>query len=128
MILVTGTVTAEARYHRRDAARLAEHVHRSRKEPGCISHHVSIDADDPLTLHFTERWESVEALKAHFRVPESRAMWKRLQELAADPGAMHIYEAERGQALAAIFPPSHEHGSAVPRALSGTRGCGGDKS
>jgi quinol monooxygenase YgiN len=60
-----------------------EHVQRSRKEPGCISHHVSIDADDPLTLHFTERWESVEALKTHFRVPESRAMWKRLQELAA---------------------------------------------
>ena len=71
---------------------LQEH---SRKEPGCISHHVSIDADDPLTLHFTERWESMEALKAHFRVPESRAMWRRVQELAADPGAMHIYSAEQ---------------------------------
>ena len=93
MILVTGTVTAKPDTIGEMLRVSTEHVHRSRAEPGCISHHVSIDADDPLTLHFTERWESMEALKAHFRVPESRAMWKRLQELAAHPGAMHIYEA-----------------------------------
>lgn len=95
MILVTGTVTASADTFAEMLRVSTEHVHRSRKEPGCISHHVSIDADDPLTLHFTERWESVEALKTHFRVSESRAMWKRVQELAAHPGAMHIYEATK---------------------------------
>jgi hypothetical protein len=26
-------------------------------------------------------------------VPESRAFWKRLQELAADPGEMAVYDA-----------------------------------
>lgn len=93
MILVTGTVTASADTIAEMLRVSSEHVHRSRTEPGCVSHHVSIDTDDPLTLHFTERWESVEALKTHFRVPESRAMWKRVQELAAHPGAMHIYEA-----------------------------------
>jgi quinol monooxygenase YgiN len=93
MILVTGTVTAKPDTIAEMLRVSTEHVRRSRKEPGCISHHVSIDADDPLTLHFTERWESVEALKTHFRVPESRAMWKRLQELAAHTGAMHLYEA-----------------------------------
>jgi quinol monooxygenase YgiN len=61
---------------------------------GCVSHDVSVDADDPLTLHFIERWADEAALKVHFRVPESRAMWKRLQELAADPGTMRIYRAE----------------------------------
>jgi quinol monooxygenase YgiN len=93
MILVTGSVTAKPDTIDEMLRVSSELVHRSRLEPGCISHHVSIDADDPLTLHFTERWESVEALKTHFRVPQSRAMWKRLQELAAHPGAMHIYEA-----------------------------------
>ena len=92
MILITGTVTASAATIDEMLRVSTEHVHRSRKEPGCISHHVSIDAGDRLTLHFAERWESVEALKIHFRVPESRAMWRRLQELAAHPGAMHIYE------------------------------------
>jgi len=93
MILVTGTVTARPDTIGEMLRVSIEHVHRSRTEPGCISHHVSIDADDPLMLHFTELWESVEALKTHFRVSESRAMWKHLQELAAHPGAMHIYEA-----------------------------------
>jgi quinol monooxygenase YgiN len=92
MILVTGRVTAEPDTFDEILRISREHVHRSRKEPGCISHDVSVDADDPLTLHFIERWADEAALKTHFRVPESRAMWKRLQALAADPGAMHIYE------------------------------------
>jgi quinol monooxygenase YgiN len=92
MILVIGRVTAKPDTFDEMLRVSREHVHRSRKEPGCISHDVSIDADNPLTLHFIERWADEAALKAHFRVPESRAMWKRLQELAADPGAMHLYE------------------------------------
>jgi quinol monooxygenase YgiN len=93
MILVTGMVTARPDSIAEMLQVSTEHVHRSRTEPGCISHHVAIDADDPLTLHFIERWADAEALKTHFRVPASRAMWKRLQELAADPGAMHLYDA-----------------------------------
>jgi quinol monooxygenase YgiN len=94
MILVTGRVTAKPNTFDEMLRVSREHVHRSRKEPGCISHDVSIDADDPLTLRFIECWADEAALKAHFRVPESRAMWKRLQELAADPGAMHLYRAD----------------------------------
>jgi len=97
MILVIGFVTAKSDTIEEMLRVSSEHVHRSRKEPGCISHHVSIDGDDPLTLHFIERWESVEALRTHFRVPESRTMWKRLQELAAGAGAMHLYEAVETQ-------------------------------
>jgi quinol monooxygenase YgiN len=92
MILVTGKVTAKPETFDEILRVSTEHVHRSRKEPGCISHHVSVDADDPLTLHFIERWEDAAALKAHFRVKESQVMWKTLQSLAADAGAMHIYE------------------------------------
>lgn len=94
MILVTGRVTAKPETFEEMLRVSREHVHRSRLEPGCISHDVAIDAEDPLTLQFVERWADETALKTHFRVPQSRAMWKRLQELAADPGAMQIYEAE----------------------------------
>ena len=92
MILVTGRVTAKPDTFDEILRVSREHVHRSRKEPGCISHDVSVDAEDPLTLHFIERWTDEASLKTHFRVPESRAMWKRLQALAADSGAMHLYE------------------------------------
>ena len=95
MILVTGAVTARPDTFDEMLRVSREHVHRSRREPGCISHDVSVDADNPRKLHFIERWESAEALKVHFAVPESRAFWKRLQELAADPGGMAIYEANK---------------------------------
>jgi len=95
MIVVAGTVTARPDTIDEMTHEAREHVHRSRTEPGCVSHHVSIDADDALTLHFIERWEGVDALKVHFAVRESRAFWRKLQELAADPGHMQVYEASR---------------------------------
>jgi quinol monooxygenase YgiN len=94
MILVTGSITAKPDTIAEILRVSREHVHRSRQEPGCISHDVSVDADDPLKLHFIERWESEVALKAHFAVKASRVFWKALQDLAADPGAMHIYGAK----------------------------------
>jgi quinol monooxygenase YgiN len=95
MILVTGIVTASRETIAELTRAAQEHTHRSRTEPGCISHYVAIDADDPLTLHFVERWESAEALKVHFAVAESRAFWRKLKSLAADPGHMQVYETER---------------------------------
>ncbi len=95
MIIVTGTVTAKPETVAEMTRAALEHVHRSRKEPGCISHEVAVDAEDRLRLVFVERWEDAGVLKAHFAVPESRAFWRLLQSLAAEPGAMHIYEASR---------------------------------
>lgn len=95
MILVTGAVTAKSDTIEEMARASLEHVHRSRKESGCISHDVSVDAGNPLKLHFIERWQDEAALKAHFAVKESRVFWKALQTLAADPGAMAIYKSEK---------------------------------
>jgi quinol monooxygenase YgiN len=95
MLLVAGAITIRPETFA-EAKRVAlEHVHRSRAEPGCISHDVSVDVDNPLKLHFIERWESAEALRAHFAVKASRVFWKVLQDLAAEPGAMHIYDASK---------------------------------
>lgn len=93
MLIVTGHVTAKPDALEEMMRIALEHVHRSRTEPGCISHEVSVDAGNPLRLIFFERWQSPEALRTHFAVKESRVFWKRLQELAADPGGMQIYEA-----------------------------------
>lgn len=95
MIVVTGTVIATPETLDEILRVSLEHVHRSRKEPGCISHDVAIDAENPLRLMFTERWESANALKAHFAVSASRAMFKTLQALAAEAGSMQVYDAER---------------------------------
>jgi len=43
-------------------------VHRSRSEPGCISHAVHVDCENPLRLVFFEQWADRAALLAHFAV------------------------------------------------------------
>jgi len=95
MIIVAGYVVA-SETNRAEMLRISlEHVHRSRLEPGCVEHGVYVDAEKPLKLHFSERWTDLAAIKAHFAGPESRAFAKQLRALAADPGQMHGYEAER---------------------------------
>src|SRR6201985_950560 len=70
MIIVTGHVIASPE-SREEMLRISlEHVHRSRLEPGCIEHGVYFDAENPLKLHFYERWADLAAIKTHFPVPE----------------------------------------------------------
>ena len=99
MIVVTGSVTA--RQDSFDQARKLslEHVHRSRGEPGCISHSVQIDCENPLRLVFFEQWADRAALLNHFAVPASRDFVKSLQTLAAAATTIELYEATRLEKL-----------------------------
>jgi quinol monooxygenase YgiN len=72
-----------------------EHVHRSRTEPGCISHAVHVDCEDPLKLVFFEQWADRAALLTHFAVPASRNFVKQLQSLAAAATTIEIYDATK---------------------------------
>jgi quinol monooxygenase YgiN len=94
VIIVTGSVKARPEM-REEALRLSlEHVHRSRLEPGCILHSVHHDVEDPNRLVFLEHWADRDALTAHFRVPASGAFARALGDLAADPPALEIYDAQ----------------------------------
>ncbi len=70
-----------------------EHVNRSRQEPGCLSHGVHRDVENPLRLTFFERWSDMDAVRAHFAVPESGAFVKRAGELAQSVSDLELYEA-----------------------------------
>jgi quinol monooxygenase YgiN len=95
MIVVTGSVTA--REYSLDEIRTLslEHVHRSREEPGCISHAVHVDCENPLRLVFVEQWADRAALLTHFAVPASREFVRALQPLAAASTTIEIYDATR---------------------------------
>jgi quinol monooxygenase YgiN len=82
MIVVTGSVTAREDSLAEIRRLSLEHVHRSRAEPGCISHAVHIDCENPLRLVFVERWADRAALSAHFAVPASRHFVRTLHSLA----------------------------------------------
>ena len=69
-------------------------MHRSRLEPGCLSHDVHIDADDPHRLVFLERWADRDALLAHFAVPASQQFVRDVGPLVASPPTIELYQAE----------------------------------
>jgi len=50
MILVTGAVLARPETLEQVRQLSLEHVRRSRQEPGCLSHNVHIDCENPLRL------------------------------------------------------------------------------
>jgi quinol monooxygenase YgiN len=83
MILVTGSVTAREDCFAEVRKLSLDHVQRSRKEPGCISHAVHVDCENPLRLVFVEQWADRAALLAHFAVPASRDFVRALQPLAS---------------------------------------------
>lgn len=72
-----------------------EHVARSRQEAGCLSHNVSIDAEDENRLNFFEEWQDIATLHQHFKVAESIAFAARLTELAVGEPIIRIFDATR---------------------------------
>lgn len=94
MVIVIGSVVSKPECIDELLAFALDHVRRSRREPGCISHAVSRDVEDPRRLVFVERWADREALQAHFAVPASRGFVKVLAAFAAEAPAMQLYEAQ----------------------------------
>jgi len=76
-----------------------EHVHRSRGEPGCISHAVHVDCENPLRLVFLEQWADRATLLNHFAVPASRDFVRSLRALAEAATTIELYEATRLEKL-----------------------------
>ena len=99
MIMVTGSVTARQDTFDEVRRLSLEHVHRSRGEPGCISHAVHLDCENPLRLVFIEQWADRAALAAHFAVPASRDFVRSLQPLAAAATTIELYDATRLEGL-----------------------------
>ncbi|WP_206580960.1 putative quinol monooxygenase, partial [Mammaliicoccus sciuri] len=99
MIVVTGSVTARPDSFDEVKRLSLEHVHRSRTEPGCISHAVHVDCENPLRLVFFEQWADRAALAAHFAVPASRDFVRSLQSLAAATTTIELYDAHKIERL-----------------------------
>lgn len=92
MVLVIGDVTIREGALEEALALSRDHVERSRREPGCLTHDVHHHADDANRLVFVERWVDRAALEAHFAVPESVSFARRLTALAVERPSIDIYE------------------------------------
>jgi quinol monooxygenase YgiN len=69
----------------------------SRAEPGCDDYTFSVELNDPNTLRITEKWHSVEALKAHFATPHMAAFQRTMGDRPPASLTVKIYEAQEIQ-------------------------------
>lgn len=92
MIIVVGSIVAKPDTFGEIQRLGMEHTRRSRGEPGCVSHDIHVDCENPMKLTFIEKWADAATLAAHFKVKESIAFVMRARELSASPPAIEIFE------------------------------------
>lgn len=69
MIVVTARIPAGADTIRALTPAIATMEQASRAEAGCVDYTFSTELSDPNALRIVERWETLEALQAHFTMP-----------------------------------------------------------
>ena len=67
----------------------------SRKEAGCQTYAFSVDVNDPGTLRIFERWDSMEALTAHFNTPHMAVFGAAIAEIQPKSMGVIVYEIAR---------------------------------
>jgi quinol monooxygenase YgiN len=77
----------------RDALRTMETE--TLKEPGCHTYAFSIDISDPTMMRIIERWESEEALAAHFKTPHMAAFGAAIAQVKPSSMNVTVYEVAR---------------------------------
>lgn len=94
MIIVIGSALAAP--GQADAVRALSliHVKRSRAEPGCTAHNVSVDSENSSRFVFVEYWQDMPALMAHFALKESQDFVRDLGPLLAEKPEMEIFDAD----------------------------------
>lgn len=79
-IVVTGRFRLSVDSRAKAEAAMARVIAASRAEPGCIEYSYAEDVLEPGLFRVIERWESREALAAHFEAPHMKAwQWERAE-------------------------------------------------
>jgi quinol monooxygenase YgiN len=66
----------------------------SRAEAGCLDYTFSVELNDPTVLRITEKWESLDALKAHFQTQHMADFQEKMGEVPPRSLEITIYEAQ----------------------------------
>ena len=66
----------------------------SREEPGCIDYTFSVELNDSGVIRITEKWQTLDDLKAHFETPHMAELQKAMGEHPAESMDVSFYEVE----------------------------------
>jgi quinol monooxygenase YgiN len=64
----------------------------TRKEPGCQAYAFSVDVNDAGTLRIFERWDSMEALEAHFKTPHMASFGAAISKIKPKNMNVKVYD------------------------------------
>ncbi len=94
MIVIEGSVRIPP--ENLEAARqvMEQMIRASRAEAGCLDYAYAIDVLDPGLVRITERWESREALTAHFKAAHMATWRSFFPQLGITNRALRLYEAD----------------------------------
>ena len=94
MIYVIATIIVKTE-HRADFLENARTVIGATvKEPGCVSYDLTSSITEPNCFVFVERWESREALAAHFETPHLHE-WRRVSTPFTDKRKVEIIHSDK---------------------------------
>jgi quinol monooxygenase YgiN len=93
MIVIEGTVRIPPENLAAARPVMEQMIRASRAEAGCLDYAYSVDVLDPGLIRVTERWESREALAAHFKTAHM-ATWRAFfPQLGISDRSLRLYEA-----------------------------------
>lgn len=92
MLIVAGTITLDPA-QRAEAEKAFDNMREATlAEPGCLFYQAYLDRKDPGTVLIFERWESQEALNAHFATPHMAEFGAALGNLGVSAMDVKKYE------------------------------------
>ena len=99
MLIVAGEIVVEP--GRIDGVRgaLRSMEEETRKESGCQAYAFSADINEPERVRIFERWESMDALQAHFKTPHMAAFGAALGQVQPKSMEIKVYEIDREVSL-----------------------------
>jgi len=95
MLIVTGEVIVEEGALEGVREALGTMETETRKEPGCLTYAFSVDVNDPTMVRIFERWESMDALRAHFGTPHMAAFGAAIGAVQPKSATVTAYEIDR---------------------------------
>jgi quinol monooxygenase YgiN len=94
MIVIEGTVRVPPANIEAARPVMEQMIRASRAEAGCLDYAYSLDVLDPGLVRVTERWESRDALAAHFKTAHM-ATWRTFfPQLGITDRSLRLYEAD----------------------------------
>tara|TARA_R110002051_G_scaffold287303_1_gene349992 strand:- start:224 stop:520 length:297 start_codon:yes stop_codon:yes gene_type:complete len=94
MIVIEGTVRIPPARLEEARPVMEQMIRASRAESGCLDYAYSVDVLDPGLIRVSERWESRDALAAHFKTAHMATWRSFFPQLGITDRALRLYEAE----------------------------------